>query len=227
MKKYAISDIHGHLKTFESLLKTIGYDAQNDELYILGDMVDRGLESRGVLDRLMEMQASGQKVFCLRGNHEQMMLDAIDDPSLQVFWLKHGGAATRRNFIKEEGGELDVPEKYVSFLRDLPYFFDVDDYLLVHAGFNFYKKEPFCDIDAMIWIRNWYREINYKFLEDRIIIHGHTPQGQEAITAQLNNLKKGQVLDIDNGCCFPDEGMNQLCAFNMTDQELVFVPNIG
>ncbi len=227
MKKYAISDIHGYINTFESLLNTIGYKEQEDELYILGDLVDRGPDSRGVLDKIMTMQQAGLKVFCLRGNHEQMMLNALKNPHELVFWVKRGGAPTLRNFMKDGQTQLEVPDKYTSYLENLPHFLEVDNYLLVHAGFNFHQKNPLDDIDTMLWIRNWYQKINYSFLGDRIVIHGHTPQTKKEMIAQLNNLNEEQILDIDNGCCFLDKGMNHLCAFNMTDQELTFVPNIG
>ena len=227
MKKYAISDIHGHLKTFELLLDTINYNPEEDELYILGDMIDRGADSRGVMDKLMDLQADNRKVFCLKGNHEQMMLLALEDSDNMPFWLKHGGKETAQNFQNKEIAALDIPNKYIHFMENLPHFFDVDDYILVHAGLNFRTKEPLSDIESMMWIRNWYDSIDADFVKEKYIIHGHTPTSKTEITHQFENLEKDRILNIDNGCTYPRPGLNQLCAFDLTDKKLTFVPNIG
>ncbi len=225
MKKYAISDIHGHLKTFNLLLDTIGFTPK-DELYILGDMVDRGLYSKEVLDKLMEMQQSGLKVFCLMGNHEKMFLNAIENPIDRVYWIKYGGAQTAISFGLDFGN-FSVPERYVHFLRNLPTHFEVDDYILTHAGLNFKSDDPLSDTEAMLWIRDWHDSVDADFLGDRIIVHGHSPRKRDFILNQLENIDSDQVLDIDNGCCYNHPGFNHLCAFNMTDKEVVFVKNVG
>ena len=97
MKKYAISDIHCCLETFKKLLQKIKYSKQ-DELYILGDLIDRGPSSKGVIDYIFELKAQGFKVECTRGNHEQMMLDGIYDLDKRRRWLINGGSNTVESF---------------------------------------------------------------------------------------------------------------------------------
>jgi len=75
MRQFAIADIHGHLKTFKALLREINFTVF-DELFLLGDFIDRGPDSKGVIDYIEELKQTGYTVYCLRGNHEQLCLDA-------------------------------------------------------------------------------------------------------------------------------------------------------
>jgi len=77
MKKYVISDIHGCAKTFKALVDRISF-SREDELYLLGDYIDRGPDSKGVIDHIWDLLETGYTVHCLTGNHEQMFLHAID-----------------------------------------------------------------------------------------------------------------------------------------------------
>lgn len=76
MKKYAITDIHGCNKTFQALLDKIAFTTA-DALYLLGDYIDRGPDSKGVFDTIFNLQETGHSVHCLRGNHEAMFLDSL------------------------------------------------------------------------------------------------------------------------------------------------------
>ena len=74
------------------------------------------------------------------------------------------------------------------------------------------------DVVSMLWIRNWFTSIDYEWLGNRIIVHGHTPVPEISIQHHLENLDKIQTIDIDNGCCFKKDDLNQLCAFDMTNR---------
>lgn len=222
MRKFTISDIHGCKKTFEALLDKIAF-SKNDELYLLGDYIDRGPDSKGVLDKIMQLQQDDYKVKCLRGNHEQMLLDELIAPATKG-WIRHGGLQTLNSF-----GAIDfddIPQKYFDFMKNLSYYFEVDDYILVHAGVNFKINDPLQDETSMLWLRHWIKDIDYQWLGNRKIIHGHTPNTSNNIKLHVDNLDKLQALDIDNGCCFSKTGLNKLCAFEMTNRELFFVSNI-
>lgn len=221
-RKFAISDIHGCVKTLEALLDKIAF-SKNDELYLLGDYIDRGPDSKGVLDAIFKLQQDGYKVQGLRGNHEQMLLDELDQRAV-TGWIRHGGLQTLNSFNAID--LIDIPEKYIRFLRKMPYFFEVDEYLLTHAGLNFRMPDPMTDVVSMLWIRNWSTDIDYKWLGDRIVVHGHTPVPKIAIQHHLENLDKIQTIDIDNGCCFGRDDMNRLCAFDLTNREVVFQRNV-
>ena len=113
-------------------------------------------------------------------------------------------------------------------MKALPYFAEVDDFLLVHAGLDFQLDDPLSDPAEMCWLRDWYYNIRYDWLDGRIIVHGHTPADLETIDYQFLNLRASQYLDIDAGCVYGDpkhwkrEGLGHLCAFDMTNQRLIF-----
>ncbi|MDX1667739.1 MAG: metallophosphoesterase family protein, partial [Saprospiraceae bacterium] len=170
MRRFAISDIHGCLRSFEALLDKIGLKKE-DELYLLGDYIDRGPDSKGVIDRILSLQEEGYTVHCLIGNHEAMMLASTQDSMWKETWLFNGGWAALESFGVRDAN--DVPDKYFDFLIRLDYYVEVEGYLLVHAGLNFQEPDPLKDEDSMLWIRDWYGQIDREWLDGRVIVHGH------------------------------------------------------
>ena len=223
MKRFAISDIHGCLKTFKALLKQIGF-SKEDELYLLGDFVDRGPDSKGVIDHVWKLQQEGHAVFCLKGNHEQMFLDAVHNINARGHWLKYGGWQTLESFQVQQ--ITDIPKEYISWFKDLPHYLRTDGYFLVHAGLNFRIKNPMEDEVAMLWERNWYHQINHQWLDNRLIVHGHTPTKKLIIQNNLSQLMHTPVINIDAGCVFNTRGYGDLCALNLDNRVLHFHENI-
>jgi len=221
MNKYAVSDIHGCLKTFKALLKKINF-TKEDQLYILGDYIDRGPHSKGVFDYILELQNEHFQIFCLRGNHDQMMLDAIHSMKWQRNWLQNGGWTTVESFDAKLFS--DIPMQYFDFIKEMPYYIEVDNYILVHAGFSFDMPNPFDELHSMLWQRNWYDKINYHWLQDRMIIHGHTPTSKEDVKVMLSNFNKTQYLNIDTGCVYKGrmKGLGYLTCFDLGKKELIF-----
>ena len=204
--------------------------SKEDKLYLLGDYIDRGPDSKGVLDQIMELQATGYQVHCLKGNHEEKMLLSRHDVNQSRNWRTWGGEETLESFKVEKINDID--NKYLAWMEALPNIIELPDYVLVHAGLNFLVSDPKTDQYAMRWIRYWYADINLTWLDGRVILHGHTPIGQREIEQQLINLldedqERAQYLDLDNGCVFKKEGRNQLCAFNMDTKTLHFVKYEG
>ena len=221
MNKYAVSDIHGCLKTFKALLTKLDFSKQ-DELYLLGDYIDRGPDSKGVIDYIWHLQDQGYQVACIRGNHEQMLLDCVNHEDKFLLWEYNGGDTTMLSF---GGRHLSaIPAPYLTWLAALPYYLEVDQYILVHAGFKFDMPNPFDEKQAMIWQRDWYDRIDYHWLGDRIIIHGHTPLSQVGIQDMVKHVKRRPVIDIDNGCVFwaRHSGMGRLCALELNTHQLHF-----
>lgn len=219
MPRYAISDIHGCAKTFKALLEKINF-TQQDKLFLLGDYIDRGPDSRGVIDHIWKLQSEGYQVHCLRGNHEQMLLDEIAKINE---WYK-GEPATLVSF--EVNQNEDIPEKYIDWMKRLDYYFELDDYILVHAGLNFLRTDPLADLKEMMWVRRWYDQIDRNWLGKRIIVHGHTPTKKSAVEKSLKILDHLPVIDIDAGCYYETEGFGNLTAFNLDSRELIFQPNL-
>lgn len=225
MRQIAMTDIHGCYRSFTALLEQVGL-SQADELYLLGDYIDRGPGSREVLDVIFDMQALGYKVQCLRGNHEDGFNHACQDRHFFEIWYRAwGGMQTLRSFGVSKA--TAVPLKYRQFMQQLPYVLEVGEYILVHAGLNFQQEELLKSSADMLYLRDWYDTIDYGRLGGRIILHGHTIVARDFIENQLRRLAQHQVLDIDNGCYanyIPGRG--GLCAFDMTNRKLYFQRNI-
>ncbi len=240
MRKIAISDIHGCVETFRTLLERQVKLAHDDELYLLGDYVDRGPDSKGVLDYIMQLKEAGYRLHCLKGNHEAMMHHAAHDSREVEMWLYNGGREALVSFGIDDPSQ--IPSRYLTFIEEMDVYYEVDKFILVHAGLNFMGDQqadkgeegflwrmhnPLNDHNSMLWIRWWYDNINWNWLRDRMIIHGHTPIEADEISEMFQALNEDRVLDIDNGCFAKyREGLGQLCAFDMTQRKLYFQENI-
>lgn len=225
MRKIAVSDIHGCLLSFESLLDKVAFST-SDELFLLGDYIDRGPDSRKTLDLILQLRHNGYQVHCLAGNHDHALIDARTDPSFFLQWYDGwGGKQTMESFGVDD--LKDIPAKYWNFINDLELCMEVDNYILVHGGLDFQKADPLKPDINMIYLRNWYDRIRYDWLGDRVIVHGHTPVARHTIESMLQNIETRKVIDIDAGCFakhLPDKGF--LCAFNLSERKLDFVRNI-
>lgn len=241
MRRIAVSDIHGCAKTFRALLEEQVVLSRQDELYLLGDYVDRGPDSKGVLDYIMSLKQEGYRLRCLKGNHEEMMVKAARNANDAPLWLVNGGQQALDSFGVNDPGL--IPDRYLEFIDSLEYFIEVDEVIFVHAGLNFKGQEPesgksagnflwklhnpLKDLDSMMWIRYWYNDIDWNWLRNRVIVHGHTPRSIDEIWDMYDDLANTQVIDIDNGCFARNQpGMGQLCAFDVTNQDLYFQKNI-
>lgn len=202
MRAFAISDIHGHLKTLRALLEDQLILNKEDRLFLLGDYVHRGPDSKGVLLYLAQLVKAGYQVQGLWGNHE-------------LIWLRE--LAERRRH---------VPAPVLPFWNGLRYFVEYDGYLMVHAGFNFEAGQMLEDTNAMLWRRHWYDSIDHKWLDGRIILHGHTPVTEGEMRERIRQGKS--AIGIDNGCFLRYEpGKGQLCALELGTHDLFFQENIG
>jgi len=173
--KYVVTDIHGCYYSLKELLNTIGL-SKEDELYLLGDYVDRGDYSKEVIDFLIKLKNAGYKVRTLLGNHEHMMLEEI----IHVNW-PGGPPETINSFGLTHLKDIDI--EYINWIKGLERYIEIDNYILVHAGLDFNLEDPLKDEYGLLWVRDWYKHIDYNWLDDRIIVHGHTP-------IKLSNLKR-------------------------------------
>lgn len=214
-----MTDIHGCCQTFRYMTEQVIYLQKNDKLFLLGDYIDRGPDSKGVIDYILQLIEAGFDVTCLRGNHEQMMLNSLTDPSRYSIWFANGGDTTLRSFEAKNLHEID--ELYYNFLNSLDYYRLLGDYWLAHAGFNFNAEDIFEDTHSMLWIRHWYSQIDTQLLENNVIVHGHTPMERNKITQNLAQFEY-PVIDIDAGCVFG----GHLCAMDLDNRSLFFHKNI-
>ena len=188
---YAIGDIHGRLDLLNPLLAQIRTHAQQasrrNTLIFLGDYVDRGPQSKEAIDLLIELAWPGWEIIPLRGNHEQSVLDFLEDPGSYRIWRDYGGAETLRSYgVKPPRFDNDqafagarddfatkFPSHHFEFLNGLKHFHYVGDYMFVHAGVR-----PGIALDRqspqdLMWIREEF--LFSDRLLDKVIVHGHTP----------------------------------------------------
>jgi len=148
MTRYAIGDIHGGSKTFRALLEKLNLK-HDDQLYLLGDYVDRGPDSKGVLDMILQLMVSGYDVRPVRGNHDDMMLQSFirTRGGLSSSWLEEYGVATFGSFGVDSF--KDLPRKYLMLLETMPHILMDDDYVFVHAGLDMERDDPLSVVE--IW----------------------------------------------------------------------------
>jgi serine/threonine protein phosphatase 1 len=227
-RQIAIGDIHGCKYTFCALLDQISL-TKDDELTLLGDYVDRGTDSKGVIDTIFKLRTEGYRVRTLCGNHEELMLNALQsyatEHELNYWLLKCGGKTTLKSFG-------DSYPQYELFFKTLPYCLADDNFIFVHAGLNFNHNDPLKVSQDMIWIRNWYHNINRDWLGKRIVIHGHTPISWDEISQQFVRLKAAPhkttpTLNLDAGCVYSSFAqMRYLVAADLTNWKIYAQKNI-
>jgi len=213
-KRFVISDIHGCFQTFRHLLEKIIKPTEEDQVYLLGDYINKGPGSKDVLDYLIALKEE-KNVKLLRGNHEQVLLNIIDDKISNFDLYEKGGIHTMQSFGINHPKEL--PKKYQNFLRDLPYFYELDDCWLVHAGFNLEILNPLQDTHAMLNIRHM--PYNPSFLKGKKVIHGHIP----IPLSKIVDCVKYNYWNIylDSGCVYTKRpGMGFLSALELNSMHL-------
>jgi len=131
---FAIGDIHGCFNSFKKLIEQKIQLTKSDKLVLLGDYIDRGSQSKEVIDYIIELIEKDFDIVPLRGNHEQMLLDAFFDDGHIPIWIFNGGNETLKSFGINSLKKLET--KYLDFFGSLQFFFEFEAYLLVHAGFN-------------------------------------------------------------------------------------------
>ena len=215
---FAIGDIHGCSKTFKKLMDKISIQ-KKDKIYCIGDYIDRGNDSKGVVDFILKLRSKGYQIRTLRGNHEEMMMISDQDEIKFKHWFKNGGEATLKSF--GISSYKDLKPVYKNFFNRTKFIIQTSKFIFVHAGLNTQMPNPFEDKYAMLWIRDF--TIDKHKLGNKILIHGHTPQPLDFIlNQQVNN-----VINIDAGCVFKHrEDMSCLIALNLNERKFIYTKNI-
>lgn len=220
--RYVIGDIHGCLQTFVALLDKLSLTS-NDQLFLLGDYIDRGKHGKEVIDLIMELSAVGLNVFALRGNHEQDLLNYANEEFRFLEWH-----CKKNNLLGMLQNEKLKP-KYVDFLNSLPFFYTTQGFILVHASINYEHKSPLLDIESMLWSRK--HSPHPKAPNAPRIVHGHTLCYISDL--QYNIAVRNQIINIDTGAYFRKKHKTQniaklgfLTAFNLDTWQIVTQENI-
>lgn len=215
---FAIGDIHGCSRTFKYLLFEKLKIIRNDKIYCLGDYIDRGPDSKGVVDLILSLRKNGYRIHTLRGNHEQMFMDSVRGFSDLVLWMSNGGESTLRSFNITSFNEL--PPTYQRFFKRTKYYIKTGDVIFVHAGIDWNVKNPFKDKYSLLWRRELFNSVPPEGIR---IIHGHTPISLNSIRRSLTS----RHINIDNGCVYKHyEDLGHLVAFDLTEDRLIAIKNM-
>lgn len=210
MRTFVISDIHGYNELFKKALKAVRLK-KTDRLIILGDLIDRGPDSKGVLDTIILLLEHGFVVECLMGNHERMFLDAELDTNTLNQWLLNGGDKTLFSFLTKSIGK--IPQKYIDLIKSFKYYIEDDSFIFVHAALNMTIDQPFTDINTLLWERDTMKLFNHDWMNQRVLIHGHTPKSYPDIINSLKN--KGKAICVDNGVYLKNNEFGGLCILEL------------
>ena len=206
---YAVGDIHGCANLLDALLEKI--DAERSpaprRLVFLGDYVDRGEDSKRVLDRLLAIRAAEPGAIFLKGNHEQAILDFLDAPDRNEDWLHWGGDKTLESYgvgdiWRKAPADLAaalaaaMPDEHRSFLKSLELWRVLGGYVFVHAGFRpgvplGEQKEEDC-----LWIRREFHDAPPEGRPTEVVVHGHHPVKKP--------LDLGWRIAVDTGAVWSD-----------------------
>lgn len=220
-RRFAISDIHGCASTFRTLVKDVLQLTTTDKLYLLGDYINKGPDSKGTLDFIFELQQQGFDIQCLRGNHEQYLIDGLTYSWEEIAYLNRGGTETLQSFGVDTMHE--IPTHYLKFIKSLPYYVELDKHLLIHAGLNFDLEDPFRDDYSMLNIRKM--DVDLQKTGGKNIIHGHVPTPIQTIADSLNF--DYHHISIDAGCVYHHiHALNHLAALEIDSSKLYLQKNI-
>lgn len=190
----ALGDIHGCSLALRAIIRAIDPTAE-DLVIALGDFVDRGPDSRGVLEQMVEL-VERCEVIPLQGNHELMLLEAIESEENLEFWLQCGGAATLDSY---DGDLANIPEIHLAFFRGCRRYYETDSHIFVHANYDAnlaLQEQP----DALLF---WEHLMMYpdgtntipaRHYSGKVAVVGHTPQGNGEI------MDLGDLICIDTYC---------------------------
>jgi serine/threonine protein phosphatase 1 len=238
MNIFAIGDVHGCLSELTALHKKIlthnQFNPKNDLIIYLGDYIDRGKNSKEVIDQIIKLKRNNLKIICLMGNHEEFMLDFLFNKSNNIEqWVNFGLDQTLRSydielvdFIKSGFGDdiidnlrntllAKMSEEHINFFKELEISFSSEKYLFVHAGID--PKKSLRDQSKKDYL--WSRSKNFfdkNFKSEKIIVHGHTPE--------LESINYPFRINIDTGCYFSGK-LSSVCLSDYDDSRL-FINNL-
>ena len=196
-KIFAIGDIHGCYDKLRRLMERLPYDPEQDTLVFLGDYIDRGGQSREVLDYLCQLHRQGKNVVMLIGNHEYLMLEyhRTGDPALLPFLRHLGIDKTLNSYGVSRPQSLHemffLPEEHRKLFDSLLPYWETEDYIFVHAGLEPGLPLEQHDLSSLCETRSAFLSEEYDY--GKLVIFGHTPFEMPLVTPTRIGLDTGAV----------------------------------
>jgi serine/threonine protein phosphatase 1 len=204
MRLYAIGDIHGRLDLLTEMHARIAAEIARDRpddwrIIHLGDYIDRGPESQGVIDFLLAAEERDRRVLCLGGNHDAGLVDFLAAPSADSLFVLYGGIATARSYgvafdesrLARFHGDLAeaLPARHFDFVARRPLSASFGDFFFCHAGVRpgvaLVRQDP----QDLIWIRQGF--LDHAGLLEKVVVHGHTITAEPEVLAYRINVDTG------------------------------------
>lgn len=216
MALIAIGDIHGCAKSLDGLLDRLDLSADNTLVFV-GDYIDRGPNSKGVIDRLLKLRTTHDCIF-LRGNHERFMLDYLNEGALNL-WSMNGGVATIQSYQSNSATSTEFPSEHVEFVRNTELYYETDEYFFVHGGlkpqFTIAENLERFGEDMFLWERNHLDADTVAW--EKTVVCGHTPRPDP--------INRERLIMIDTGCVYDmHPGLGRLTAVRLPERSFVDVP---
>lgn len=216
-KIVAIGDIHGCVRSLKTLWNQLKPHKDATHVFI-GDYIDRGPDSKGVVDFLLEVQYDRKCVF-LRGNHEQMLLNALRKGT-QDLWMYNGGESTMKSYFNPKS-IADIDPRHIEFYENTRYYYETDEYFFAHAGAPPQQtleasKEDSQAKHYFLWGREHLNAFEVPW--EKTVIFGHTPRPYP--------IRKNGMIGIDTGCVYSELGYGKLTAIILPDQEFIQQKNL-
>ena len=211
VRVYAVGDIHGRSDLLDELQRKMVDDAANGAgkkivQVFLGDYVDRGSDSKGVVDWLLQPPPAGWERICLKGNHEATLLEFLERPEILREWRRYGGLETLYSYgvdLKSLRG-VDAPEVLLkefreklpdahhAFFSGLPLTVEFGDYFFAHAGVRPGKRLEKQSEEDLLWIRDDFLVSQTDF--GKIVVHGHSAREEPELLGNRINLDTGAYI---------------------------------
>lgn len=206
MSIICVGDIHGMRKHFNGLWDQL-QPSKDDTIVILGDMIDRGPDPKGVVQDILDRQADGFNIIALQGNHEDMYMACLDginaigngeediQENICDVFLFNGGNTTSKSY-----GRIVPDDDHLDFFRSLPLKYETDEYFFCHAGVDPNKSLQNQTGVDLLWIREKFLYSPKDF--GKLIVFGHTPTMMIHDHKSLEPFVTDTKIGIDTGCVF-------------------------
>lgn len=189
-KIFVVGDIHGCLRKLTKLMSLIDIEDGEDTVVFLGDFIDRGPDSHGVVEFILDFKKDKTKVVCLMGNHEELFLSYMQDGGNLDVFLSNGGFSTLVSYNFPHVIE-DIPERHHQFFVSLIPYYETADYIFVHAGLRPGVPLREQEREDLLWIRGEFISSPYDF--GKTVVFGHTGFSQPLIEANKIGIDTGAV----------------------------------